>query len=74
MAATSSLVAYDNDSSDEEISPKDLPDVDENAADNTVDISTLKSKILLDSAPAVTAKVEIKAQITLSIFTRLPHR
>jgi hypothetical protein len=57
MATTSALVAYDSDSSDEEKSTEDLPDDNEPAPDATVDITALKSKFLLNSAPVVTAKV-----------------
>ena len=62
MATTSSIVAYDSDSSNEEKSSDDLPDDNEHTVDNTVDITALKSKFLLNSAPVVTAKVEKKAQ------------
>jgi hypothetical protein len=73
MAATTSLVSYDSDSSNEEIGSKDLPDDNENTADNTVDVTALKSKILLNSAPAVTAKVEMKTQNKYFII-KLPSR
>ncbi|CAB4019634.1 pre-mRNA-processing factor 17, partial [Paramuricea clavata] len=65
MAATTSLVSYDSDSSNEEIGSKDLPDDNENTVDNTVVITALKSKILLNSAPAVTAKEDIGTVIHL---------
>lgn len=60
MAAKTSLVSYDSDSSTEEINSKDLPDEDENTEDNTVDIAALKSKFLLNSAPIVNAKVKLR--------------
>ena len=56
MAATTSLVSYDSDSEDEE-KTSDLGDNEEHLAEKTVNITSLKSKFLLDSAPAVTAKV-----------------
>ena len=67
MAATTSLVAYDSDSSSEEIDTKDSVDDSENTRDAAVDISSLKSKILLNSAPVVTAKVGIKLQSVHSV-------
>ena len=78
MAATTSTslvsyVSYDSDSSNEEIGSKDLPDDNENTEDNTVDVTALKSKILLNSAPAVTAKVEMKTQNKYFII-KLPSR
>lgn len=60
MAANTSLVAYDSDSSNEEIDTKGSGDDGEDIRDDAVDISALKSKILLNSAPVVTAKVEVK--------------
>ena len=57
-AASSSLVSYDSDSSSDEINDKEVHDDSENRGNNTVNINVLKSKILLNSAPAVTAKVK----------------
>ncbi|XP_028415005.1 pre-mRNA-processing factor 17-like [Dendronephthya gigantea] len=65
MAAKTSLVSYDSDSSSEEINTKDLPDEDENIETNTVDIAALKSKFLLNSAPTVNAKEDINTIIHL---------
>ena len=65
MAATTSLVAYDSDSSNEEIDTKDSVDDSENTRDAAVDISSLKSKILLNSAPVVTAKVGLNCKMCI---------
>ena len=71
MAASTSLVAYDSDSSNEEIDTKDSGDDGEKPRGVAVDISALKSKILLNSAPVVTAKVELKLQNIYSYVSML---
>ena len=60
--ASTSLVSYDSDSSSEEESTKGVPDESETMRESVVDITALKSKILLNSAPTVTVKVTMKVR------------
>ena len=70
MAATTSLVSYGSDSEEEEI-PDDLQEDDQDRPEDRVDITSLKSKFLLNSAPIVTAKVNtilLNIQLSYSSF------